>query len=221
MKHFFFLLLLTLTINSASAQNPDCKVLLDSIKGKYEGDCNNGKAHGTGKAIGIATYEGEFKNGLPEGKGKYLWENGDFYYGGWKKGLKDGKGEIHRTSNGVETLITGYWKKGNYKGDFEEPYRIVEISQAVTYKNIQKLVTKKMSVYVSMKSGVMGNANVENFVILNGYFQRVNTTDILLTKTIEFQDVQFPFRVRFNGIPQGPIDIEFFESGEWRVEIVL
>jgi len=221
MKQIFSFLLLMITINCASAQNPDCKVLLDSIKGKYEGDCNNGKAHGTGKAIGVATYEGDFKNGLPDGKGKYTWENGDFYYGGWKKGMKDGKGEIHRTSNGIATLITGYWKKDNYKGEFEEPYRIVEISSAVTYKNIQKLETKKMSVYVSMKTGAMGTANVENFQILNGIFQRINTTEISAIKIIEFQGVQFPFRVRFNGIAQGPIDIEFFESGEWKVEIAL
>lgn len=221
MKQFFLLLFLMITINCAVAQNTDCKVLLDSLKGTYEGACNNGKANGHGKAVGIHSYDGDFKNGLPEGKGKYTWTNGDFYYGGWKKGLKDGKGQIHRTSNGVETLITGYWKKGNYKGEFEDPYRIVEMSSAVTYKNIQHLGTKKHSVYFSMKSGVMGVANTENYQVMNGFFQRTNNSEMNLTKTIEFTDVQFPFRIRFNGIDRGPIDIEFFESGEWRVEIVL
>ena len=221
MKQFILLSFFSIIISCVSAQNADCKVLLDSIKGTYTGECNNGKANGKGIAVGIATYDGDFKNGLPDGKGKYTWANGDFYYGGWKKGFKEGKGEIHRTSNGIETLITGYWKKDNYKGEYENPYNIVEMGSSVTYKNVQYLATKKNSVYFSMKTGVMATANTDNFQVTNGYFQRTNTTEMNMIKTIEFQDVQFPFHVKFNGVDRGIVDIEFFESGEWRVEIVF
>lgn len=221
MKQLFLLLFLIITINCVLAQNADCKVLSDSLKGTYAGECNNGKANGNGKAVGIHTYDGDFKNGLPDGKGKYTWANGDFYYGGWKKGLKDGKGEIHRTSNGIKTLITGYWKKDKYKGEFEDPYRLVEMGSGVTYKNVQYLGPKKNSVYFSMKSGVMANANIDNFQVVNGFYQRTNTSEMNLIKTIEFTDVQFPFHVKFMGGDRSTVDIEFFESGEWRVEIVF
>ena len=95
------------------------------------------------------------------------------------------------------------------------------MGSSVTYKNVQYLATKKNSVYFSMKTGVMATANTDNFQITNGYFQRTNTTEMNMIKTIEFQDVQFPFHVKFNGVDRGIVDIEFFESGEWRVEIVF
>ena len=219
MKQFSALLLLMIGFTSASAQNTDCKVLSDSLKGTYEGGCKEGKANGAGKAAGIATYEGDFKNGYPDGQGKYTWANGDFYYGGWKKGLKDGKGEIHYIGN--EKLLKGFWKKDKYKGEYEEPYQFHEIGTSISYKSVQHLGLKKMSVYVSMKTGAMAAANVDNYIVVNGLFQRTNNTEMSQTKTIEFQDVQFPFRVRFTGIDRGMIDIEFFEPGEWRVEISL
>src|SRR5688572_10292771 len=101
MKHLLFFTLLIMAFNTVSAQE-DCKVLVDSLKGTYTGECKNGKANGNGKAVGIHTYDGEFKNGLPEGKGKYTWSNGDYYYGSWKKGQKDGKGELHHFEDGKE-----------------------------------------------------------------------------------------------------------------------
>jgi hypothetical protein len=221
MKQLLILFALFFSSHILSAQNTDCKVLVDSLKGTYEGGCSDGKASGTGKAIGLATYEGEFKNGLPDGKGKYTWAGGDFYYGGWRKGLKDGKGEIHHFEGGKESLITGYWKKGNYKGEYEDPYKIIETGPAVTYKNVQFLGTKKNTVYFSMKSGVMGVANTDVYVVVKGFFQRINQSEMNLTRTIEFQDVQFPFQVRFTGVDRGMVDIIFYESGEWRTEIVF
>ena len=214
----FSALLLIIGFTNASAQNTDCKVLSDSLKGTYEGGCKDGKANGAGKAAGTATYEGDFKNGYPDGQGKYTWANGDFYYGGWKKGLKDGKGELHYTGN--EKLVKGFWKKDKYKGEFEEPYKVLEMGTSVSYKNIQQFGSKKNSVYFSMKSGAMGIANVDNYTVLNGLYQRTNNSEMASTKTIEFQDVQFPFRVKFMGVDRGVVDIEFYEAGEWRVEIV-
>ena len=38
-----------------------CEVLLNDIKGTYDGNCKKGKADGFGKAVGTDTYEGEFK----------------------------------------------------------------------------------------------------------------------------------------------------------------
>ena len=221
MKQTLFVLFLVISMNSVSAQNSDCKVLLDSLKGTYEGECSNGKASGKGKAVGVATYDGDFKNGLPDGKGKYTWPNGDFYYGSWKKGLKEGKGEIHRMVNGTESLITGFWKKDMYKGQYEEPYKIIEMNNVVTYKDVQKIDSKRNSLVVSMKSGARAEANVAVFQVANGTYQRTNFTEAARTKLVEFQDVQFPFRVRFTGVEGGPIDIEIYEAGQWKLEVVF
>lgn len=220
MKQILFIFLIAFILNPAFAQNTACEVLLDSLKGSYEGECNKGKADGTGKAVGTDSYVGEFRNGLPDGKGKYSWKNGSYYEGNWRKGMKDGQGELHSIENKKLTVLVGFWKKDKYKGEFENPYRLVDMGTSITYKNVQNLGARNNSVYFSMKTGAMGVANTDNFQVLNGYYQRTNTSEMVSIKTIEFQDVQFPFRVRFNGVDRGIVDIEFFQSGEWRVEIV-
>lgn len=76
------------------AQQNDCKVLLESISGTYEGKCKNGLAHGKGIAQGTDRYEGTFVKGLPSGRGVYKWADGSFYDGEWKDGKKEGKGKL-------------------------------------------------------------------------------------------------------------------------------
>ncbi len=223
MKQSFFLLVAVLFFSGLAAQNATCTVMTDSLKGTYDGECNSGKANGFGKAKGADSYEGNFKNGYPDGKGKYTWKNGNYYDGAWKKGLKDGQGEMHFRFNNRDSVVKGFWKKDNYKGLYEEPYKIIEMGSAVSYKNIQHLQsTSKRSIYVSMRSGALGTANVEAYQVMEGFFQRTNVTSgMSQTQAIEFQDVQFPFRLRFTGVDKGMIDIQFFEPGEWKVEIVL
>ena len=52
MKLLLFILFFVMAANYILAQNPDCKVLVDSLKGTYAGECTNGKANGMGKAVG-------------------------------------------------------------------------------------------------------------------------------------------------------------------------
>ncbi len=212
---------LLLSTFSLHAFSQECEVKLLPITGKYTGECKDGKANGAGKSAGLDTYEGNFKNGYPDGQGTYTWSVGDFYSGAFKKGLKAGKGEMHfKRTNMDDSIVTGFWEKDKYKGLYENPYKVEEMNPLVSYKNIQKISTKKMTVYFSMENGINVAADVDNFQVIKGYFQRTNKTEMTKTKTIEFQDVQFPFRVKFN-LNKGPVDIEFFEPGEWRIDIVL
>ena len=125
-------------------QNTDCKVLLDSLKGSYDGDCKSGKASGNGKAVGINSYEGEFKNGLPEGKGKYTWSNGDYYYGSWKKGQKEGKGELHQFDKEKKTWYRVIGKKTITGASMNIPMLITNVTteigrvQVTKYESISK-----------------------------------------------------------------------------------
>ncbi len=229
MKQLLLLLLLTCTVRAASAQNPDCKVLLDSIKGTYAGDCSNDKASGKGKAVGTHTYEGDFKNGLPEGKGKYTWPNGDYYYGGWKKGLKEGKGELHRFEGGKETLITGYWKKGNYRGEYENPYVINNVTNDVGRVEVTKLNDRDFTLSVTVESlaggGQAGSGHPGTTVMTNHQVTRGSyvskSNNVLTNKEVTtFRGIVFPFRVMMN-FGNTLVDIEVFEQGSWDVRVPI
>jgi hypothetical protein len=207
------------------AQEADCKVLLDSLKGTYTGECKNGKANGTGKAVGTNTYDGEFKNGLPEGKGKYTWSNGDYYYGGWKKGVKEGKGQFHHFENGVEKMIAGYWKKDIYRGEYENPFIIQNSTTDIGNVRITKLSNTDRYISVSV-SGLLSNSGFGSrtimtsfFVTRGSYISKSSTTMTNKDITI-FQGVIFPFRGTFyfgNSI----LEIEIFEDGGWDVVVPI
>ena len=71
MKRLFLVPLFLFTVQFATAQNDDCKVLLDSIKGTLPAIAAMVKRERFRKSVGVHTYEGDFKAGWPEGKGKY------------------------------------------------------------------------------------------------------------------------------------------------------
>jgi hypothetical protein len=65
----------------------DCYVAEPKLYGHYKGICQNGKAHGQGKAIGKDVYQGQFVNGLPHGQGVYMWGDGKCFTGQFKQGV--------------------------------------------------------------------------------------------------------------------------------------
>ena len=222
------LLLVAITINVVCAQEADCKVLVDSLKGTYTGECKSGKANGQGKAVGINSYDGEFKNGFPEGQGKYTWSNGNYYYGSWKKGLKDGKGELHQFENGKETRVTGYWKKDNYKGEYENPYLITNSTSDIGRVQVAKMSSNEATVIItveslhttqSLSSGTFQTSTVmtAHQVTRGSYISKSNSA--LTNKEVTtFRGVVFPFRCTFN-FGNSMIEIEFFEKGSWDVVV--
>lgn len=229
MKQTIFILLFVMTVCRIHAQEADCKVLPDSLKGTYTGECKNGKANGTGKAVGVHTYDGEFKNGLPEGNGKYTWPNGDYYYGGWKKGLKDGKGQLHHFDNGVEKLTTGYWKKGNYRGEYENPYLITNVTQDIGRVDVAKITDTDASITVTVEdlkgggnpgSSHQGTTIMTSHQITRGQYVS-KSNNVLTNKEITiFRGVIFPFRIMMN-FGNSIVEMEFFEKGSWNVTVPI
>ena len=230
MKRLFLVPLFLFTVQFAAAQNDDCKVLLDSIKGTYTGDCSNGKANGSGKSVGVHTYEGDFKAGWPEGKGKYTWPNGDYYYGGWKKGLKEGKGQLHRFENGKESLITGYWKKGNYRGEYENPYVINNVTTDIGRVEVNKLNDREFTLTVTVESLVnkttltsgtfQTSTTMTGVQVKRGSFVSKSTNALTNKEVTTFRGVVFPFRVMMN-FGNSMIDIEIFDQGAWDMRIPI
>jgi len=230
MKQLFLFLFCLITVNSVFAQATGCTVLLDSLKGTYEGDCKNGKANGNGKAVGINSYDGEFKNGVPEGKGKYTWSNGDYYYGSWKKGLKDGKGELHQFENGREKLVTGYWKKDYYRGEYENPYLITNNTSDIGRVQVAKLSSNENSITVTVESlnttSSFGRSTFQTTTVMTAHTvtrgQYISKSSNALTnkEVTIFRGVVFPFRCIFN-FGNSILEIEFFEKGAWDVIVPI
>ncbi len=230
MPRLLLFCILAISLQSSFAQNTDCKVLLDSLKGTYAGDCKNGKADGQGKAIGINSYDGEFKNGLPEGKGKYTWSNGNYYYGSWKKGLKDGYGELHTFKNTVETSTTGYWKKGNFRGEYEFPYVITNVTPEIGRVQIDRMSDNEFTLSITVEnlssntslrqnsfqtSSVMTAHQVTRGSYVSKFSSALPNKEITV-----FRGIIFPFRCTFN-FGQSMIEIEFFEKGAWNVFVPI
>jgi hypothetical protein len=136
-----FLLLCCTSYSFSQENNTDCKVLLKEISGKYEGQCKNGLAEGTGFSSGADTYYGMFLKGLPDGNGVYTYKDGDVFKGTWKNGLKNGEGEFRYLINGKDSVVKGYWKKGVYKSALkkEEGYLVNSITGIENY-SIKKTI---------------------------------------------------------------------------------
>jgi len=65
----------------------DCQVVHTKLYGHYVGDCQNGKAHGQGQAVGKDKYEGTFANGMPYGQGTYTWRDKESFVGQFINGI--------------------------------------------------------------------------------------------------------------------------------------
>ena len=230
MKHLLLILSSVIIVNLIHAQDEACKVGLDSLKGTYTGECKNGKAHGIGKAVGINTYDGEFKNGLPEGKGKYTWSSGDYYYGSWKKGLKDGKGELHHFENGTERLTQGYWKKNHYRGEYENPYLITNVTSDIGRVQVEKMSDKEAAVTVTVESlATAASLNRNTFQttttmtahqVTRGQYVSKSANALTNKEVTTFRGVIFPFRCTFN-FGSSIVEIEFFDKGAWDVIVPI
>lgn len=230
MKLLYLFSFLLSFCNCSIAQNSNCTVLPDSLKGTYQGGCNKDKANGFGKAVGTDSYEGNFKNGFPDGAGKYTWKNGDYYDGNWKKGFKEGRGELHLHLNGTDSLITGYWKRGVYKGKYENAYIIHNTTTDIGRVQVSNMGGKQMSITVSVKNLVSNFSLYSNslkttttmtaVMITTGSYMTKTVNTLTDTQITNFQDVIFPFRAYFY-FGNSSVEIELLEPGAWVIEVPI
>lgn len=86
---------------------------------RWDGQCSNGYAHGTGILdwyIGAELeerYEGELKQGWADGQGTYISRRGVRYEGSWKKSMQEGKGTVQNPDG---SIYQGEWKQGKPNG---------------------------------------------------------------------------------------------------------
>ena len=208
-----------------------CKVLMESIAGTYEGDCKKGLAHGYGKAVGPDTYEGGFKKGLPHGKGIYSWSNGDVYNGEWSKGKMDGKGELLKFRDKENDLmISGYWLEGEYVGISKYPYKVISKSLTVQQVRFDRINAEKKTIeFKFTRRGkpitVSGFSLAGSFGTIESqsdYFVKIRVHEYPFTGGIQF-DVPDPIQTISSpgGVIQGRLEFEIYQKGHWVVTIEM
>ncbi|HMJ47222.1 MAG TPA: hypothetical protein VK498_07825 [Ferruginibacter sp.] len=229
-KFVFPVLSFLLLTQAIGAQ--DCKVTIEALAGKYEGECKNGKADGKGKAVGVDAYEGQFKAGVPNGSGIYTWSNGNFYEGEFSKGLQDGNGTMIYRLPFKDSLVKGYWKKGVYGGRFVKPYLIYARTVHVTNISCKPVNSKFSQVelfldsetgnqHTSFNSGPVAKPELTNVQLINGRFEKQVLNDQYGKKNgYIFEEVQYPFRAIFT-VGNDMFELEFFEGTKWIVDVRL
>lgn len=220
---------------SVFAYSQNCTVLMESLKGTYEGDCKKNKADGKGTANGEDTYIGEFKSGYPDGKGKYVWKNGDWYEGEWKKGIREGQGSMHYISvKTKDSLVSGFWKKDKYIGKYEKPYIVHNKTPDVTRTDVTvnretslneivfSIETVSGGAPIGVTSGtIIPKVTITDINLVSGqYMNKIDNNNLPKTFISTLKDVQFPFRARIT-MGTDLLEIEFFEKGTYKVEIKI
>jgi hypothetical protein len=198
----------------------DCEVKKLGIEESYDGECKKGLAHGEGTATGVDVYKGTFKKGLPEGIGEYTWANGDVYIGEWKRGLKDGQGELKMIRNGVDSLVTGYWKKDEYMGEFKDNYEIItKTPEIVSVSFINKGEGNELILLITKGQNPIA---VQGLTVTGQY-----GSGTPINRAVAFRQIEYPWQgsIRFSyndkGMKSEELVAKINTPGIWEIRIDL
>ncbi len=152
------------------------------------------------------------------------------YEGSFKKGLKEGYGELRKAGTQKDSALTGYWKKDIYKGKYEKPYIIHNISTGVSRVEVNKTGNADKTITVSVTllagGGNLGTRDNKTVVtmtdvqIISGVFLYKSSSTISNKDMTIFRGVDFPFRARYY-FGTLSVDIEIFEPGEWDILVPI
>lgn len=178
-------------------------------------------------------YVGDQKNGQPDGKGVLTDTIGNVFKGSFKKGKKEGYGELTiKNAIGKDSTIIGYWKKDQYLGLYEFPYKILSksymISNAtVTYEpanpsgNIIEVSVESVSGGSATLAGEMPKPTLTEHVFNKGSFQEMFArTNQQKRNVYIFQNVMFPVTAMFK-FGNEDITVELNETKNYKLTVVL
>lgn len=218
------IILFTSLLGQATEQKVDCKVLKPAISGQYSGDCKQGLAHGSGKAVGEDSYEGRFRKGLPHGRGTYTFSSGAVFTGRWKNGLRHGRGKLVFSVGSRDSVLVGRWKNDEFVRarviDDKTSYNIV-YSRSVDRIRVIPMGRKDE---ISIKITRSGLPTQIRELLLNGS----SGIPVESAYFIGFQRVEFPFHatVRYqvlNKMRTAVIDcevqFEIYRPDGWEVNL--
>ena len=180
-----------------------------------------------------STYVGDQKNGLPDGNGVLTDTSGNVFKGSFKKGKKEGYGELkYRTIFDKDSTLVGYWKKDQYIGFYEYPYKVVSKSYMVSNAsittepanpsgNIIEVSVESVSGGSATLAGEMPKPTLTEHIFNKGSFQEMfPRTNQQKRNTYIFQNVIFPIQAvfRFGG---QDITVDFNETKNYKLVVVL
>ena len=232
-RGLLFSLFLSMQASSfAQDTTSTCKVLMETIKGTYSGDCKKGLASGKGESKGIFRYAGNFKNGLPNGKG-ILYTGDNFFDGNFLDGIKEGKGEMHYVrANAPDSIIKGYWSGDEYRGTSYKTYQTdavskfdrVEVSPSTESGN---KITIEVATTSSSPYGQYSNPTVSitltelMSVKLRSLLKLVNSFESPLKSTWVFEITEFPITLRGTLSNGQTFNLELYKSANWTFRIFI
>ena len=179
------------------------------------------------------TYVGDQKNGQPEGMGVLTDTSGSVFKGSFKKGKKEGYGELkYRTIFDKDSTLVGYWKKDQYVGFYEYPYKIISKSYMVSNANITtepanpsgniiEVSVESVSGGSATLAGEMPKPTLTEHTFNKGSFQEMfPRTNQQKRNTYIFQNVIFPIQAvfKFGG---EDVTVELNETKNYKITVVL
>ena len=227
----FFLLLLTFFINLsglfAQENEAGCKVLQNTLVGKYTGECKKGLADGKGEAIGQHHYTGSFKKGLPNGKGIYYYNDSLYHSGNFQDGIKEGKGETHFLRAGKEdSVVKGYWSADEFKGSKYITYNLecsrnsdllIEVNPSSGSGNSVTIEITSITIVGTSPNSIL---TVTDVIPVNGIFIKKSGFYVTSFKTsVTYELSQFPAKLLATISDGRTLNLEFFKSANWTVKL--
>ena len=179
------------------------------------------------------TYVGDQKNGQPDGIGVMTDTSGNVFKGSFKKGKKEGYGELsYKTIFDKDSTLVGYWKKDQYVGFFEYPYKIISKSYMVSNANIKtepanpsgniiEVSVESVSGGSATLSGEMPKPTLTEHTFNKGSFQEMfPRTNQQKRNSYIFQNVIFPIQAvfKFGG---EDVTVELNETKNYKITVVL
>lgn len=179
------------------------------------------------------TYVGDQKNGQPDGMGVLTDTSGSMFKGSFKKGKKEGYGELtYKSIYDRDTTLVGYWKKDQYIGIYEYPYKVISKSYMISNAsitsepanpsgNIIEVSVESVSGGSATLSGELPKPTLTEYTFNKGSFQEMFPRTNQQKRNIYiFQNVIFPIQAvfRFGG---QDITVDFNETKNYKITVVL
>lgn len=185
------------------------------------------------KTQSASTYVGEQKNGQPDGMGVLTDTSGNVFKGNFKKGKKEGYGELtYKTVFDKDSTLVGYWKKDQFVGYYEYPFKIISKSYMISNAsisvepanpsgNIIEVSVESVSGGSATLSGEMPKPTLTDYTFNQGSFQEMFPRTNQQKRNIYiFQNVIFPVQAvfKFGG---EDITVDFNEKKNYKLVVVL
>ena len=185
------------------------------------------------KTQSATTYVGDQKNGQPDGMGVLTDTSGNVFKGNFKKGKKEGYGELtYKTVFDKDSTLVGYWKKDQFVGYYEYPFKVISKSYMVSNAsitaepanpsgNIIEVTVESVSGGSATLSGEMPKPTLTECIFNKGSFQEMfPRTNQQKRNVYIFQNVIFPIQAVFR-FGAEDVTVDFNEKKNYKLVVVL